>query len=280
MKLTIVKGLLLLPLLFMAGTIIAQPPPAIPLQAVAKDAIGHPAKNRKVFVKDAIYQGSINGKLVWEEAFEVTTDNDGIYTINIGLGTKTASVPAGTTDLRSLPWANGPFFLNQKIALAPSIPQSWWVAADNYIDLGTYQMMSVPYALFAGNASVTNVNTSIAPGDRNTFLVTDSLGRVSWAQPQAAQQSVTNVVNYNMNLAISTGQDATIPPNTTAVITVTVQGVKKGDPIIITPQDDYTNWSVYSAWVATDNTVKIRFANYTDDVVNVKNSDYKIVVIK
>lgn len=283
MKLTIAKKLSLLPLLFIAGSVIGQqqsPPPAMPVQAIAKDALGNPAKNRKVFLKVAIYQGRINGTMVWEESFEVTTDNDGIYTINVGLGNRTNNIPSTTKDLNSISWANGPFFMNQKIAVAPSIPQSWWVAADNYIDLGTYQMLSVPFALFAGNATVTNVNTSIAPGAKNTFLITDSSGNVSWAPPQAAQQNVTYVSNYNMNLGISTGADATIKPLTTSVVTVQVTGVKAGDVIIITPQGDYQNWAVYSAWASRDNEVKIRFANYTDETVDIKNSDYKIVVIK
>jgi hypothetical protein len=286
MKMTIAKKFLLLPLLFIAGTIIAQQstqsaiPPAIPLQAVAKDALGNPAKNRKVFIKDAIYQGGINGTLVWEETFEVTTDNDGIYTINIGLGTRPTNSPVTIKTLNEMDWAHGPFFLNQKIAVAPSIPQSWWVAVDNYIDLGTYQMMSVPYALFAGNASVTNVNTSIAPGPSSTFLITDSTGKVRWAEPQAAQQNVTHVSNYNMNLAIATGTAASIQPLTTSVVEIEIPGVKVGDPILVAPQGDYQNWAVYSQWVSRDGFVKIRFANYTDEVVDVKNSDYKIVVIK
>jgi hypothetical protein len=280
MKLTIVKKLLLLPLLFMAGTVIAQPPPALPVQGVAKDALGNPAKNRKVFLKVAIFQGRINGTLVWEESFEVTADNDGIYTINVGLGNRSNNIPSTTKDLNSITWANGPFFLNQKIAVAPSIPQSWWVAADNYVDLGTIQMLSVPFALFAGNATVTNVNTSIAPGANNTFLITDSTGKVAWAPPQAAQQNVTYVSNFNTNLAISNGASVTIQPLTTSVVEVEVTGVSLGDPIIITPQGDYQDWAVYSAWVSANNKVKIRFANYTDNVVDVKNSDYKIVVIK
>src|SRR5437868_13351785 len=102
MKLTIVNKLLLLPLLFMAGSVIAQqPPPAMPVQGVAKDALGNPAKNRKVFLKVALYQSRINGTLVWEESFEVSTDNDGIYTINVGLGNRTNNIPSTTKDLNS-----------------------------------------------------------------------------------------------------------------------------------------------------------------------------------
>ena len=91
---------------------------------------------------------------------------------------------------------------------------------------------------------------------------------------------MTYVSNFNTNLAISNGASVTIQPLTTSVVEVEVTGVSIGDPIIITPQGDYQDWAVYSAWVSASNKVKIRFANYTDNVVDVKNSDYKIVVIK
>ncbi|MBV9989228.1 MAG: hypothetical protein JO301_16230 [Chitinophagaceae bacterium] len=276
MKPANVKKLLLLPLLFMAGILIAQPPPAIPLQAVAKDAMGNPAKNRKVFIKDAIIKQKINGTVVWEEGFEVTTNDDGVYTINIGMGSKTSATTLKT--IADIDWADGPYFLNLKIAVSPVIPASWWVASDNYIDLGTTQMMSVPYALFAGNATVTNVSTNITPGPYNTFLITDSLGNVSWAPPKAAQVFTTNVTN--LNLSIQTGQNVDVEANTTAVVDVLVSGVQLGDPIVVTPQGDYPEWTVYSAWVSAPDHVSIRFANFTDTKVSVKGSQYKIIVIK
>ena len=278
MKPAIIKSVLVLSLLCIVGSIIAQPP-AIPLQAVAKDPLGNPAKNRKIFVKDMIIQSSINGRSVWEEAFEVQSNEDGIYTIMIGQGKITSSIN-NITSIGKIEWDKGPFFLNLKIAIAPSIPASWWVAADNYVDLGTTQMMSVPYALFAGNASVTNVTSGIPPGPPNTFLVTDSNHVVSWAYPQAANQAVTTVTNFNLNLAVGTGQNVTIQPNTTSVVTVGLPGVKKGDPIIVAPQGDYQNWQIYSAWVSKDDEVSIRFANYTSLVVGIRGSEYKIVVIK
>ena len=280
MKTVIIRKLLLLMLLFVAGKIIAQPPPFIPLQNIATDAMGNPAKNRKIFIKDIIYQGSIiNGKKVWEEAFELTTDNNGIYTYNVGLGTKAPNNPYVRT-LDSLDWGHGPFFMNTKIAVSPTIPAAWWIAADNYVDLGTTQMASVPYALFAGNASVTNVTTAITPGEKNTFLVTDSSGNVVWRTPEAAKQYVTNVTNINLNLAISQGASLSISANSISTVDVIIAGVKKGDPIVVTPQGDYPGWMIYGSWVEQDDHVKIRFANFTDEDVVVKGSEYKIVAIK
>lgn len=277
MKFITIRRLLVLPLVFQAGSIIAQPPPGINFQAVAKDPLNNPAKNRAVYIKDMIIQTSpVGGTIVWEETHVTQANEDGIFTILIGQGTKAPSVLI--PHIGKIDWAHGPFFLNTKVAVAPSIPATWWVAADNYIDAGTTQIQSVPYALFAGNASVTNVNTSITAGPPNTFLITDSLGNVNWQTPQAANQAVTTIINLKLN--VIQGQNVNIMPNTTGVVAVNVPGVRKGDPIIVTPQDDYRDWAIYSSWVSADDTVKIRFANYTSSPVAVLGSQYKIVVIK
>lgn len=279
MKLVLVRTLLVASLLFVAGTIIAQPPPAMNYQLVAKDPLGNVAKNRKIYTKIIIYQTSpTNGPKVWEESHVGNSNDDGVFTVVIGRGTKSPTTTL--QDIGKIDWASGPFFLNTKVAVEPSVPAAWWVAADNYLDMGTTEMLSVPFALFAGNASVTNVNTSIQPGPRNTFLITDSLGNVNWQTPQAANQSVTTITNLSLKLDVFGGTNVNIPPNTTAVVTVAVPGVRKGDPIIVTPQDDYLDWSVYSSWVAQDDVVRIRFANFTAQPVPVLGSQYKIVVIK
>jgi len=279
MKHLLVRILVVACLVFIAGEIIAQPPPAMNYQLVAKDPLGNVAKNRKIYTKIIIYQtAAVGGVKVWEESHVTNSNDDGVFTVVIGRGTKSATTTL--LDIGQIDWANGPFFLNTKVAVEPSVPAAWWVAADNYLDMGTTQMLSVPYALFAGNATVTNVNTSIQPGPPNTFLITDSLGNVNWQTPQAANQTVTTITNFNLNLNVVGGANVSIPPNTTAIVTVAIPGVRKGDPIIVTPQDDYLNWAVYSAWVAGDDVVRIRFANFTDLPVAVLGSQYKIVVIK
>jgi hypothetical protein len=271
-------GLLILWVITVIG-LNAQAPAGMNFQAIAKDLQGNPAKSRTINVKGTILQGfAVGGKSVWEETFEVVTNQDGVFSIQIGKGTKLPSV--SINNIGQIDWGNGPYFFNFKVAVAPSIPTTWWVPEDNYQDMGTSQLMSVPYALFAANANVTNVNTGIKPGPPNTFLVTDSSGNVNWRTPQAAQQSVTTVTNFVMNLAVSSGENVSIPPNTTAVVTVSVKGVQKGDPILVTPQDDYKQWSIYSSWVSGPDQVSIRFANYTDQPVAVLGSQYKIVVIK
>ncbi len=281
MKSFIVKSIFILPLFFLVGKLMAQPPAGIPFQAVAKDPLGNPAKSRKVFVKDIIIQNTPNGNKVWEEAHETQTNEDGVYTITIGRGTKATAIPI--KDLSQIDWANGPFFINVKMAVAPSIPAAWWVAADNYLDMGTTQMMSVPYALFAGNASVTNVTQSITPGPINTFLTTDSLGNVAWTTPQSANVNITQVSNNIIELKPPTGvigRDLVIGANTTTTIKVPVPGAEIGDPVLIAAQGDYTNFNIYNAFVSAPGEVTVRFANFQKKSIPVAGNLYKIVLIK
>lgn len=278
MKSATIKLSILLLLVFLTESLIAQPPPLWFIQNVAKDNQGNPARNRTIHLRLAIYHGTITGgTLVYEESQQIQSDNDGVYGYTMGKGIR-STAPGLKDSLNKIEWGNGPYFINTKIAVAPSIPAPWWIAANNYVDLGTFQIMSVPYALYAGNASVTNVNTNIAAGPPNTFLTTDSLGNVNWTTPKAAQYNITQVTNANLDRFA--GVDAEIQPNTTTVIKVMVENAKAGDPILIAALDDYTDWTVYTAWCKVDGEINIRFGNFTAKTVNVKKSQYKIVLVK
>jgi hypothetical protein len=248
------------------------------LTGVAKDNQGNPARNRTIHYEVSIYQGrAINGVLVYQESHRVQSSNDGVYEVVVGRGIRNTN-PALKDTLSNIDWSKGPYFMNQKIAIAPSIPAPWWIPANNFVDLGTQQILSAVYAIYAGNASVTNVNTNITAGPPNTFLTTDSLGNVNWTTPQAAQVNVTQVTNAN--LSQTTGTDARIGANTTTVVEIEVPNARIGDPILITALDDYQFWTVYGAWCKRDGYVSVRFANFTAQPVTVLGSQYKIVVIK
>ena len=278
MRSAILKLSYLLVLCLLTGSLYAQPPGAFYLTGVAKDNQGNPARNRTIHYEVSIYQGrAINGVLVYQESHRVQSSNDGVYEVVVGRGIRNTN-PALKDSLSFIDWSQGPYFMNQKIAIAPSIPAPWWIPANNFVDLGTQQILSAVYAIYAGNASVTNVNTNISPGPPNTFLTTDSLGNVNWTPPQAAQVNVTQVTNAN--LSQTSGTDARIGANTTTVVEVPVSNARIGDPILITALDDYQFWTVYGAWCKRDGIVSIRFANFTAQPVTVLGSQYKIVLVK
>jgi hypothetical protein len=118
-------------------------------QAVARDNASNAAKDRKIYVQSNIVQYSATGKSVLLEEFETTTDATGVFSISLGLGKK---LGGAATTLQNIIWAEGPYFLNLKIAITPIAPISNWDYTKDLIDLGTTPFGTVPYALFAGSA--------------------------------------------------------------------------------------------------------------------------------
>ena len=124
-----------------------QAPDGIQFQALATDANGHPAAGRVIYVKDAIVAKTATGTIVYSETFKVTASSAGVFSIVLGKGT----YASGVSNIANIDWSNGPFFLNLKIAIEPTIPTASWNMNNEYVDLGTSQFWSVPYALYAGN---------------------------------------------------------------------------------------------------------------------------------
>ena len=125
---------------------VSQAPDGIQFQALATDANGHPAAGRVIYVKDAIVAKTATGTIVYSETFKVTASSAGIFTIVLGKGT----YASGVSSIANIDWANGPFFLNLKIAVEPTVPTASWNVNNEYVDLGTSQFWSVPYALYSG----------------------------------------------------------------------------------------------------------------------------------
>ena len=123
-------------------------PDGILFQAVARDANGNAAIARTVYAKVSIIKGTANGSSVYAENFQVTSSDEGIFTIVIGKGT----VTSGTTNINSIDWASSNYFLNIQLAVAPTLPDPNWSPSANYVDIGTSQFWNVPYALVAGRS--------------------------------------------------------------------------------------------------------------------------------
>ncbi len=116
--------------------IFAQSPQAVCYQGVATDAAGIELQGRNISVKATLIQGTIGGPMVSQEVYEVSTDDFGLFTLEIGQGTAVVGVPA----FEDIDWGQGPFFL--RMEMDPS-------GGTDFIFLGTSQILSVPYALYS-----------------------------------------------------------------------------------------------------------------------------------
>ena len=113
------------------------PPQGVNYQAVARNASGAELANAPLTVRIGIYTDQAATVQVYEETHTVTTNAFGLFNVTIGQGTQT-SVNAFNT----ISWANSAHYLKVELN-----------SGSGFTDMGTTQLMSVPYALYAGSSA-------------------------------------------------------------------------------------------------------------------------------
>lgn len=121
------------------GLSYAQAPQMINYQGTARNANGSSLANKAVKLKISILDGSETGSLEYAETRQVTTNSLGLYTIQIG--SPNALEKTGT--IAAVGWGKGEKYI--RIDIDPD-------NGSNFTHAGTKQLLSVPYALYAGNA--------------------------------------------------------------------------------------------------------------------------------
>jgi hypothetical protein len=106
-------------------------------QAVARKLNGTVVANEDVSVRISILGGSPDGTVQYQETHSVTTNQLGLFTLQIGKGTP------NTGTFTAVPWANADQFLKVEAS----------VGSGSFTVLGTTQLMSVPFSLYAANGN-------------------------------------------------------------------------------------------------------------------------------
>ncbi len=140
----------------------AQTPQSFNYQAVLRDANGQVLANHDVEIGIVLLQGSATGTEVFSEIHPVTTNGFGLANLQIG--------SENTTGMENIDWNAGPYFI--KISVDGSV-------------MGTSQLLSVPYALFAG---------AVAGGDNDP------------------QNEIQTLAFQNNQLSISSGNSIDLSP--------------------------------------------------------------------
>ena len=194
----------ILPLLlsvFICHFIVAQSPLTIPYQAVARDASGNLLANQNIALRFSIHDLTSGGTVVYQERQTTTTNKLGLFNVSVGGGT----IISGT--FGSINWATGSKFI--QVELDPA-------GGASYTNMGTSQMQSVPYALYAGSSAPSGAAsgdltgtypapTLAAAGTTGTYtkVTTDTKGRVisgttlSASDIPALAGDVSGAVNAN-----------------------------------------------------------------------------------
>jgi hypothetical protein len=115
----------------------AQSPQKVNYQAVVRDASGNAITNKTISLRISILQGSAFGTFVYVETHSPLTNQFGLVTIAIGDGIVT------TGSFSGIDWSAGPYFL--KVELDAT-------GGTSYSEMGTTQLLSVPYSLYSQNS--------------------------------------------------------------------------------------------------------------------------------
>jgi hypothetical protein len=143
----------------------AQVPQGIPYQAAARNASGQALVNTAVKVRFSILDSVATGTLVYKETHNTTTNSVGLFNVNVGMGTPV------TGTFSSINWGKNAKFMQMELDITG--------IGSSYVDMGTQQMLSVPYALYAGSA-VTSNSSGISNQNFATYITP---GTYTWTVP-------------------------------------------------------------------------------------------------
>ena len=146
----------------------AQTPQGIPYQAIARNGNGEIIPNQNISLRFSIHEATANGTILYQETHNVTTNSLGMFTLNMGQGTPI------TGTFATINWGSGAKFTQMEMDIT---------GGNSFVDIGTQQMMSVPYALYSannwstrGNAGTNKAVNFIGTTDNNflTFKINNT----------------------------------------------------------------------------------------------------------
>lgn len=121
----------------------AQTPDAFSYQAVVRNSSGEIVSNQSVSFRISILQNSESGSVAYSETHQTTTNKFGLANLKIGKGTPVAGVfgPGG--------WGLAKHFIKVEIDVN---------GGNNFSEMGTTQLLAVPYAFHANTVENDEVN--------------------------------------------------------------------------------------------------------------------------
>lgn len=153
------KNLLLSALLFLYAAITyAQAPQLLNYQAVVRNISGQPVTSGSVKLRFTIHDATIGGPTVFQEVQTATPNQFGLVTAAIG---------SVNNNLATVNWGSGAKHLQVEVDIT---------GGTNYADMGTTQLLSVPYALYAANSAPGPQGVQGVTGPQGIQGVTGSTG--------------------------------------------------------------------------------------------------------
>ena len=221
------KITLLSTLCFLLFTVLVNaqtPPNAFNYSAVARNAAGQPISNTAIGIQITILKTTPSGVSQYSENHFVNTDAFGLFNLVIGAG----ALQSGS--MANIDWSNDNYYL--KVGMDAT-------GGTNFLTMGTTQLLSVPYALYAKSAgsvsgssgititSISSTGDTLYLSNGKTFVAGGN-GVGSIVLPTSTTNAVTGITsnsatfggaisNANGNQIIERGIVYSTTPNPTLV---------------------------------------------------------------
>ncbi len=163
-------------------------PQAIKYQAVIRDLSGNVvANNNTIRMKVNLIQSAESGPTVYSELHELKSNGFGLVNFEIGRGINASS------NFADIDWSAGPYFVKMEVEINNS----------GFTNMGTMELVSVPYALFAETAG----NGGGVSFDLSDYVVPiyDSINQ-KMIDSKIFQNKTNNDISINSNVGITGGK--------------------------------------------------------------------------
>ena len=176
-------------------TIFAQAPQGFNYQATVRNSAGALITKQIVVFKFSIKQTSASEISVYSETQYATPDDLGQVSLVVGAGS-----PSTTGTFATINWASGTYYLAIELN-----------TGDGFVAMGTTQLLSVPYAMYANSSGNSNFNfpNGTNVGDRLNWIWNGSVW-VPTSSMSSAQLPVISTISAINTLTTSPISGGTI----------------------------------------------------------------------
>jgi hypothetical protein len=175
----------------------------IPFQGIALDGAGKALVSKKIGIKISIIKDNASGTVSYAESHAPTTDNNGLFQINIGSGT------ALTNTFAAIDWSTLNYFLRLEMDVN---------GGTSYSLISTTKMGSVPFAYFSSRSQKQIIYQNVGNSadtlkiDDNVDLVETFNGqwRTAFKLPQPNQTNLQLLQRKNTTILFNCKSDFSI----------------------------------------------------------------------
>ena len=152
-----IASLLIIACILSISNLQAQAPLGFNYQGVALTNAGTPIASKVISLRIALIESQQLGTIRYQEVHNVNTDAYGQFSVIIGNG------QASTGKMTDVQWSKFPYYMKVELDLT---------GGTAYVFIGTSQLLSVPFALYANNAGAASISVDSVKNELATIKLT------------------------------------------------------------------------------------------------------------